>query len=243
MDVIVLAGGRCSEELRAASGVDHRAEITVGGKRLVDTVLYAAGGVGCPILVGGPQMASVDQVPAGENFCQSLANGLAATNSDTVLIVTVDLPCLTTDSLNRFLTQCDQNAGFNFPIISKATCEKAFPGMRRTTLKLREGEFTGGNVALVSRKTMLSALPTIERAYQLRKKPLALAGLIGYGTLLKVALGQLAPHLLPLASLESAVGAFLGTTVRAIQSEDAELGADLDRAEHLAAFESLMKSP
>lgn len=241
MDIVILAGGKCDPEMKAASGVDHRAEIKVCGQRLVDIVLEAVRPLGEPILVGGPPIQNTLQVPAGDNFCDSLANGLGAASSDNILIVTVDLPCLTSDGLRKFLVDCNPNAGFNFPIIAKAACDAAFPGMKRTTLKLREGEFTGGNVALVHRATLNRALPILKRAYELRKKPLRLAGLVGYTTLIKVILGQIFPKSLPLTTLEAGVGRFLGTKVHAVQSESAELGADLDRSEHLRAFESLMK--
>lgn len=242
MDVIVLAGGRCSPELRQATGVDSRAEIVVAGRTLVDRVIEAVGGVGEPILVGGPADTTIRQVPSGDNFCESLENGLRASESDYVLVCTVDLPCLTKNALKDFIARCDSAAGLSFPIVPMAACEKTFPGMSRTTLKLREGRFTGGNVALVDREAMLKSLPIIEAAYQRRKKPLALAGMVGYGTLIRVVIGQLIPWTLPLSALESVVGRFLGLKVKGIKSDFAELGADLDRPEHLAAFESLMKS-
>lgn len=239
MDVVILAGGRCDEELRKASGAEFRAEIEVYGKTLVRTVLDAASPLGEPILVGGPDGLGAQQIAAGDNFCGSLRNGLEQVKTESFLLVTVDLPCLTTAALRDFLKRCDTQAGLNYPIVRAEDCERRFPGMKRTTLKLREGVFTGGNVALMRTEMMHRAMPVMERAYSLRKKPLRLAREVGLGLLGSVMLGQVWPHLLPAAKLEAAVGKFLGVGVRGVITEYAELGADLDSAEQYEAFRRL----
>ncbi|MCH7904461.1 MAG: NTP transferase domain-containing protein [Armatimonadetes bacterium] len=242
MDIVILAGGRCDDELRKASGADTRAEIEIDGTRLVDTVLSATSPLGEPILVGGPSGITARQVEAGANFCDSLSNGLSQVKTEHFLLVTVDLPCLTTESLNDFVDRCDRSAGLNYPIVPMQDCEARFPGMRRTTLKLREGEFTGGNVALMEKEMMARALPVMERAYEVRKKPLLLAQTIGLGVLGRVMLGQVWPRTLRLAALERAVGKFLGVPVRGVISRYAELGADLDKAEQYEQFARLQKT-
>ena len=241
MDIVILAGGRCDDELRKASGADTRAEIEINGARLVDTVLNATRPLGEPILVGGPSGITARQVEAGANFCDSLSNGLQQVTTKHFLLVTVDLPCLTTESLIDFIDRCDRSAGLNYPIVPMQDCEAKFPGMRRTTLKLREGEFTGGNVALMEKELMTRALPVMERAYEVRKKPLKLAQTIGLGVLCRVTLGQVWPRTLRLAALERAVGKFLGVPVRGVISRYAELGADLDKAEQYEQFVRLKK--
>ncbi|MCH8978596.1 MAG: nucleotidyltransferase family protein [Armatimonadetes bacterium] len=236
MDVVILAGGRCDEELAAASGAEYRADIEVHGRTLAQTVLAAARPLGETILVGGPDGLSARQTAAGENFCESLRNGLEQVHTESFLLVTVDLPCLTTEALQDFLDRCDDRAGLNYPIVLAEECERRFPGMKRTTLKLREGEFTGGNVALMQTEAMRRALPVMERAYSLRKKPLLLARELGLGVLGRVVLGQMWPQTLPVARLEKAVGRLLGVLVHGVVSVYAELGADLDRAEQYQAF-------
>jgi hypothetical protein len=238
LDVVILAGGRCDDALRAATGAELRADVKVGGRTLAERVLEATRPLGEPILVGGHDGLSDRRVPAGEDFCDSLGNGLKEVTTDSFLLVTVDLPCLTTEGLRDFVSHCDPGAGLNFPIVSKEDCERAFPGMKRTTLKLREGTFTGGNVALMDTALMRRALPVMERAYAMRKKPLKLAQIVGFGVLFRVVLGQVVPSTLPLSCLEKSVGKFLGVTVHGVVSRYAELGADLDKAEQLAAFEA-----
>ncbi len=242
MDVVILAGGRCDDSLRAATGVELRADIKVGDKTLTRIVLDATRPFGEPILVGGPVGAAPRRVESGANFCDSLGNGLAQVKTDKFLLVTVDLPCLTTEGLEDFVSHCDPSAGLNFPIVSKEDCERVFPGMKRTTLKLKEGVFTGGNVALMDTAMMRSALPVMERAYAMRKKPLKLAQIVGFGVLWRVALGQLAPGTLPLSCLEKGVGQFLGVKIHAVVSRFPELGADLDKASDFEGFERKLRS-
>ena len=94
MDVVILAGGRCDDELRAASGAEFRADIEVCGRTLARTVLDAARPLAEPILVGGPEGLSQRQAAAGDDFCGSLRNGLEQVKTDKFLLVTVDLPCM-----------------------------------------------------------------------------------------------------------------------------------------------------
>ena len=241
MDVVILAGGKCDSELCRATGAEYRADIKFGEKTLCEIVLDATRPFGEPILVGGAESYSGRRVASGENFCDSLGNGLGAVETEKFLLVTVDLPCLTTESLNDFVSHCKPEAGLNFPIVRKEDCDRAFPGMKRTTLKLREGEFTGGNVALMDAAMMRRALPVMERAYALRKKPMKLAQMVGFGVLFRVVVGQVAPRTLPLRCLEQGVGRFLGVTVHGVASSYAELGSDLDKADQYEAFASARK--
>jgi len=241
VDVVILAGGRCDDELRAATGAEFRAEIEIGGERLVDTVLNATRPLGEAILVGGPEGLGARQVPAGENFCDSLRKGLEQVTTDQFLLVTVDLPCLTTQALQDFIDRCEPKAGLNYPIVAIEMCDEMFPGMKRTTLKLREGVFTGGNVALMDTAMMRKAVPIMEKAYELRKKPLRLAMIVGIGVLGRVVLGQIVPKTLDLPSLERALGKFLKVPVHAVPTDFAELGADLDKADQYEIFQRLKK--
>ena len=170
MDVVILAGGRCSDELRAATGAEFRADIKIGGRTLAERVLAAVKPFGEPILVGGPVGLSARRVESGMNFCESLGNGLAAVRTDRFLLVTVDLPALTTEGLRDFIEHCETEAGLNFPVVRIEDCEREFPGMSRTTLKLREGRVTGGNVGLMDTEAMRRTLPVMERAYALARE-------------------------------------------------------------------------
>ncbi|MBS1723487.1 MAG: nucleotidyltransferase family protein [Armatimonadetes bacterium] len=228
MDVVVLAGGRCEPELAEKTGVELRADLPYHGQTIVERVLEAVRGFGHPVLVGGRPGSTFRQVPAGESFVKSLSNGIAAVQTETFLLVTGDLPCLEAAHVQSFLDSCDSQVALNYPIIPASACEREFPGMKRTTLRLREGEFTGGNIALMRTVLMHRAMPILERAYAFRKSPIKLASMLGVGTLAKVALARVAPKTLSVASLEGTLGRFLEVPVKAIVTEAAAIGADID---------------
>ncbi|MBV6458061.1 MAG: hypothetical protein HONBIEJF_01183 [Fimbriimonadaceae bacterium] len=184
-----------------------------------------------PIIVGGKPGLSPRQVESGENFIDSLGKGLAAVETDRFLLATADLPFLTRESVDDFIDRCDSSALLNYPIVPESVVKARFPEMARTTLKLREGRFTGGNIAVIRTDLMRGSLPILEKAYRLRKQPLRLAAIVGLKTLIRVVAGQALPSLLPIAALERSVGKLMGGPVRAIITAYAEIGADIDNAD------------
>jgi hypothetical protein len=230
VDVVILAGGRCEPELAALTGAEFRADVPFQGRTCLEIVLSAASGFGDPLVVGGRPGLHPRQTPGGAHFVESVRLGLERVRTDTFLLVTVDLPCLKADSLGRFIELCDPAVGLNYPIVPAEVCQREFPGLKRTTLRLREGTFTGGNVALLNRDLMRRALPVLEAAYAARKSPLRLARMAGPSVLGQVVLGRLFPASLRLKRLEQAVGKFLGVEVRAVVGQDADIATDVDSA-------------
>jgi GTP:adenosylcobinamide-phosphate guanylyltransferase len=241
MDVVVLAGGRCPDELREATGVELRAALPIAGAPMARHVIECLPTGGRAIVVGF-EMPGVHCVAGGESFVGSLSNGLAEVESETFLLSAADLPFLMPDSLSEFLGLADPAAAINYPIVPVALCEAAFPGMKRTAIRVREGKFTGGNVALCNTALMRGIFPIVEAAYANRKTPFKLAMQVGFGTLFRVALGQLMPFTLPIAALENRIGRFLGARVRAIVTSRPEVGADVDTLEQYRQAVEILES-
>lgn len=242
MDVVVLAGGKCPPDLAAAAGVEDRAMLPIEGEPILERVLRAVEHLAAPVVIGGPPSESPRWKPGGKSFLESLAAGMELVDGDRFLVVTGDLPCLTREAVDDFIARCDPSATLNYPIVPIEAAEARFPGMKRTTLALREGRFTGGNLALATTHGMRRAMPTLRAAYEARKSPLRLAAMVGYGTLARVALARLVPASLPISALERAVGRFLGAPVSAVRTEYAEIGADVDNAAQYVAFLALTRS-
>ena len=234
---MILAGGKCEPALAEETMVEYRAQVPYLGRSMVEIVLAAVEPLGDPILVGGPEGMHQRQIEGGASFVESMKRGLAEVKTETFLLVTVDLPCLTTAAVEDFLNRCDPSVALNYPIISVQDCEREFPGMKRTTLKLKEGEFTGGNLGMMRTDLMHKALPILEKAYGYRKSPVKLAGLVGFGTLGRILLAKFAPSSLDIPTLEKKVGSFLGVQVKAIVIPFAEIGADID---NLSQYKSLI---
>jgi len=103
-DVVILAGGAG----RRMDGVD-KAELKVGGIRLIDRVVEATGGANRIVCVGPrrPTRAPVTwtrEEPAGGGPAAAVAAGLALVTAPRVVLLAVDLPFVDR-SLTRMLVQ------------------------------------------------------------------------------------------------------------------------------------------
>ena len=239
-DVIILAGGKCPPDLAEASGSEWRADLAVNGKTMLSTVRDAVESWGEPLVIGGPQGIAPRQVPAGNSFVESLRIGMESTTGISVLMATVDLPFLTKESIQDFFFSFSGDADLAYPIVPAAVCERDFPTLKRTTLTLKEGKFTGGNIALLNREAVLKNLHILERAYEARKNPLELARIVGVGTLARLVVGKFFPAVLPIAKLESAVGRTLGFKVRAVITEHSGIGTDIDSLEQWRTVQAMV---
>jgi hypothetical protein len=114
---------------------------------------------------------------------------------------------------------------------------REFAGMKRTTLKLRDGHFTGGNMVLMNPVTLTNNRELIMRVYAARKDVLALGRMLGWGLLTRIVLSQLAfPNLLTVAELEQGIARLLGpgAVVKAIVTQHASIGTDVDKPDDVA---------
>ena len=234
---VVLAGGG-GDELSQAAGVPAKALVPFQGEPLASYVLGAlngSAGVARILYVGEATSAisaEVERVlPAGETFVQSFASGveaaLALSPTSPVLVTTADLPWLQAAAIDDFLTAA-AGAALAYPIVRGETALARFPEQRRTFVRLKDGRFTGGNMIVVSPEMVPILLPFIERAYQGRKNPLALARLFGLDFIVKLAVGRLG-----LSEIEQRATRILGLPVRALETPHASIGADVDKPEHL----------
>jgi hypothetical protein len=176
------------------------------------------------------------RVPAGDSFLDNLLHGLAAmtcehshATPDHVLVITGDLPLITAGAIEDFVTRAlAADADVAYPIIPKVCCERKFPEGRRTYVRLREGVFTGGNAVVMTRGFAEQSRELIGRLYAYRKNPLKLATLFGPRFILGLLSGRLT-----ILNLERRASAIVGARVRAVVSEHAELGFDVDKLEDL----------
>lgn len=231
MDVLVLAGGKVDDTLRSRIGVEYRAQLPFGKQSMLERVLRAIRQFGTVKVVSSVPIEGLEVIPAGKSFVESLANGLAEVKSDTFLLVTADIPFITAEAIQDFLDRCDKTALINYPIIPLEAAQSAYPGVKRTSYRLSIGPVTGGNIALVNTALMRRNLPKLERAYKNRKNVLKLALLIGPGILGRFILGAVLPKTLTVASLQNSIGRIMGGPVKAVYTEYAEIGNDIDNIE------------
>jgi CTP:molybdopterin cytidylyltransferase MocA len=239
LTAVVLAGADAGDTIAGAGGVEAKALLPVAGRPLaayvlealtrsgrVDEVVYVGPGAA---YLGGYEVVAM---PSGRRFEDSLALGLGAAigrGAQQVLLATADLPWLAPEAVTRFVDAARlTGAQLVYPVVADEDIERAFPGQKRTYVRLGDGRFTGGNLALLTREAVPAVLPLISRAFAGRKDPLKLAALVGFGTLLRLLTGTAT-----LASLEARVGELLGVNARALRTADAAVAADVDKLDHL----------
>jgi len=230
VDAVILAGGKCGPELRRETGCVYRAELPVRGKPMAQHVAETVKSAINPLntIVVGYELKGYPYAKAGATFVDSLRNGLDQVYSEHFVLAAADLPFLEEDSVREIVNAANLDMALNYPIVRATACASRFPEMKRTVLRIREGKFTGGNIAVANKKWLETIFPVLDKAYANRKKPLALASQVGFGTVFRVAWGRLFPSTLHLATLEDAASRFLRAPVRAIATNRADIGADVD---------------
>ena len=246
-DAVVLAGGRNSPEMAAATGAENRALTQIGPHTMLDyvvTALTQTPSVGRIFVVGDvPESNLYMVVPAKETLLENVLTGLeAAGESPRVLICTSDIPFVTPAALEDFLARAAATrADLCCAYVPLSACTAKYPEMKRTAIKTAEGRFTLGNVMLVNPSFLRANQPRIASAYAARKSPAKMASLLGVGLLARLLGAQLAlPRLLSIRSLESAVGGLLGGRAVGVCSSYAEIGTDIDKPDDLAVARRLL---
>ena len=107
--------------------------------------------------------------------------------------------------------------------------------MQRTYVRLREGTFTGGNLALVAPEALRRGRTVIQQAFLMRKKPIKLARLLGFRFILKFVFNRLGLH-----EIEERAATVLGCTGRAVISPYPEVGIDVDKPSDLELVERVL---
>lgn len=249
-NAVVLAGGRNSPQMAAATGTENRALTPIGTRTMLDYVVSAlreAPSVGRIFVVGSvPQSEKYTQIAGRETLLENLLAGLeAAGDGERVLVSTSDIPFLTADAAEDFVVRASAvGADLCCSYVPLAVCLRKYPEMKRTAVKLAEGRFTLGNMMLVNPQFLQTKQEAITAAYAARKSPVQVAKLLGPALLGRLLGAQLlAPALLSVAKLEAAVSGVLGGQAAGVCSAYAEIGTDVDKPEDVVIARRLLAGP
>lgn len=231
-DAIVLAGGGIEPGLEA--GLANKAFLPLAGRPLVAHVVLALQGVrGIDRLAAvGPGAALRAVLPAdvlvvddAGGIMDNVVRTLGALGSTArTLVVAGDIPLLTARAVEDFYAACENNsADFHYVIVPQDVMERAFPGARKTFVRVADGTFTGGSVMLFNPAVVDRVRTFVDRVVAARKKPWLLAQLFGWSIVMKFASGRLT-----IAEMQERVTEILGITARAIISPHAEVAMDVD---------------
>jgi GTP:adenosylcobinamide-phosphate guanylyltransferase len=248
-----MAGSRgTADPLAAATGVAHKALAPVGGVAMLERVVATlrasrwidrivilgldATAVG-DLATGATGATPVELLQGDRTPSASAALAIKELGLEPpVLITTADHPLLTPDTLDSFCERAEaMNADATFAIVPVGLVQASFPGIRRTTFRFRDGGFCGCNLyALLSTKGY-DALREWAAVEAERKRPWRMVRILGLGTLLRFALGQLS-----LADLTGAVFARTGLRIRPVFLTDGAAGFDIDTPEQRLVAEAYL---
>lgn len=183
-------------------------------------------------------------INGGERHIDNVENGLKAAGTNRVLMCSCDIPDLTGPIVSSFIDDCKKHegAGFIYSIVKAVICEQRYPGIHRTCVRLREGEFTGGNVFMMDRRRMLNRMEVIKEIIAIKKSPDKLIRKFGLWFTLAFLLSRIGlPYFLTLKLLRSKASQILQMPVGVVVTW-AEIASDIDRLEQLEAYLALREA-
>lgn len=248
LDVLVLAGASNCGKLAECSESSYEAFIEINGRPMLEYVLSALRSSQHieRICVVGPKqeievrfdVSDVDVLQMGDSLIENLTIGFKALEgSKSVLVCTSDIPLLTAEAIDDFIEKCQSDdVDVFYSIVSKDDVDKAYPGVKRTYVQVKEGMFTGGNIAILSPSVIYTYENMIKRVIELRKNPLGLARLLGFGCIVKFLTKSLS-----ITDIEKRVEKMLLLRGKAVSSTYPGIGIDVDKPEDLDLMRSVIK--
>jgi len=248
-DAIVVAGSDNSGPLRDCSNESYEAMIRIGSKPMVRYVIDALkeSGIVHRIVVAGPkeleEFLADDCVTVVQTKYGIIENAVKALEyvdtSAPVLIATCDIPLLTAQAVKNFVDlSLKYDADFFYPIVSMNEVYRRFPEIERTSAKLKEGRFTGGNLFIVNPAVVPRSAEKAREFVNYRKSPVKLCRILGFKFVFKLIL-----NMLSIPELEDKVSEVLGINVKAIITEYPEIGIDVDKPSDYSIVSQYLDRP
>jgi len=243
-DVVILAGGENSSDLRKIAPYDNEALIIIGNYPMIYYVYKSlrSSPLVENIIVSGPADSLRSILPrednlyfvnGGENAIDSFSQAIELLDkigtTEYLLVAPTDIPLITSEAIEDFMHQCEKyDADFYYPVTSKKVNEEKFPGVARTYVRLREGVFTGGNLFIMRKAMIPKGLEFAKQMVENRKNPLKMARILGISLAWKLIWGRLA-----IPVIEKRFYDMTGIRGKAVISDYAEVGVDVDKPSDL----------
>jgi GTP:adenosylcobinamide-phosphate guanylyltransferase len=255
MNVIVLAGNKkvnsSSEDSKKQNDITaqlgNKALIKLKDKHMIEYIINTlrSSSLIDKIAVVGPKEQltpiigdKVDYIVEGTDSI--VTNGLLAMenfkNDKQVLIATSDIPMLTVEALEDFINKAlGMNADLCYSVVDKTVNDKKYPEVKRTYARLWEGQFTGGNIFLFNPAATERCKTFIEQMLEYRKSPAKMAMVLGFGFLIRMAMG-----ILTINAVQKKCERLLGIKGAVVISEYPEVGNDVDKMSDIKFVEKYL---
>ncbi|MCK9217746.1 MAG: NTP transferase domain-containing protein [Firmicutes bacterium] len=244
MNAIVLAG----EKLSAKENVlKNKALIKIKDKYMLEYVLDALHNVKAidKIVVVGSKTKleealgdRIDYILEGtDSIVDNAINALDLFPCEKeALLMTCDIPMITVEAIEHFIMESKKSgADLSYCIVDKKLNDERYPEVKRTYVKLKEGYFTGGNAFYLNPEIKDKVRDFFEKMLDNRKNPVKMAAILGFGFVLRLALGTLAIN-----AIKEKVDKLLGINAAVIISPYPEIGNDVDKESDIKFVEKYL---
>jgi len=234
MKAVVIAGGYASDELVAVSGHARKALMELGGRPSLSYVLEALSGLSV-VVVGANETEPIARehqaefLPEGRGAIDNVLAGIEALGVDPnerILVVPADVPLLRAEDVTAFLARCPSDAGVGSAFVPLESIERDHPGAKYGIIRMREGHYATGNLHLLRRSTATRIAETLRALHQSRKSQLKVAMQLGFGTLVRLKIGNLS-----VAHAKSKIERLLGDVAYGDFAASPRTSLDLDEPE------------
>ena len=246
VDVVILAGAPNTGSLAEVSDASWEALISVDGRPMVEYVIdtmLKTESLGQLVIVGPNELKSLAPansifVPCKDSMVANLKVGIEALGVDKapfLLVATGDIPLLTPEAVNDFITRCFRyEAKIYYPLVSREATQAKYPEVERTYFTLQEGTFTGGNLMLLDPSILEQKYELVDQLVLLRKKPAKIIKMLGIKFIYKYVRKTLS-----IEEIEKRAEVIIGAKGKAIISHYPEIGIDVDKPSDLKLMEEI----
>lgn len=192
---VLPAGGGMEARYARETGVTSRALLRFGGETMVGRTIRAlreTGRVGAIVVVGPAEVREHETargadgaLPDDASYAENVLRGIqwlrekANDQLARALIVATDLPFVTAEAVNGFVSRCPAEADICLPVVRRSEYEQRFPGAPTRFFRFADGLCALGCASLVNPEALERTRGRIERALASRKNPLAMAAMLG----------------------------------------------------------------
>ncbi len=245
MNAIILAGESKTEK---EGMLKNKALIKIKGKYMLEYVLdtiLKVQAIKNIVVVGDKEKlknalgSKIDYVlEGGDSIVDNAMKALELFPGEKeAILLTCDIPMITVEAIEHFLLESrESGADLAYCIVDKKLNDAKYPEVERTYVKLKEGQFTGGNAFFLNPEVKYKVKDFFEVMLENRKNPAKMAQILGLGFLLKLAMG-----ILTIDAIKNKVEKLLDIKAAVIISPYPEIGNDVDKQSDIEFVEKYLK--